>query len=251
MTAPIALQLYTVRDAANQDFPGTMQKVAEMGYMGVETTDTIKTPPEVAARIFRDLGLTVCGAHIALPVGANKNEVLDTMSAFGSTRIVCASQPRELFSNLDGLKIVCDNLNEASANATAHGMTLGYHNHWSEFQLVNGRSAYEIMLEGLDPQIFMEVDVYWAQAAGVDPALLVRKLGKRVPLLHLKDGPADKESPMVAVGEGSVDIPAVVHAGNENTEWLVLELDRCATDIVEAAAKSARYLLEKGLGYGR
>ena len=118
-------------------------------------------------------------------------------------------------------------------------------------QLVNGRSAYEIMLEGLDPQIFMEVDVYWAKTAGVDPAPLVRKLGKRVPLLHLKDGPADKESPMVAVGDGTVDIPAVVHASEGNTVWLIAELDRCATDIVEAAQKSARYLLEKGLGHGR
>jgi len=251
MTAPIALQLYTVRDAAKKDFAGTIQKVAEMGYLGVETTDDIKTPPEVAARIFRDNGLTVCGAHIALPVGPQKNEVLDTMSTYGSTRIVCASEPRDLFTSLDGIKKACDTLNEAAANAATRGMTLGYHNHWSEFQLVNERSAYDILLEGLDPQVFMEIDVYWAQTARVDPALLVRKLGKRVPLLHLKDGPTNKESPMTAVGDGSVDIPAVVLAGEGNTEWLIVELDRCATDIVKAAEKSARYLVEKGLGHGR
>ena len=63
MTAPIALQLYTVRDALAKDFNGVIQQIADMGYIGVETAGFPGTTPQAAARLFKDLGLTVCSAH--------------------------------------------------------------------------------------------------------------------------------------------------------------------------------------------
>jgi sugar phosphate isomerase/epimerase len=68
--------------------------------------------------------------------------------------------------------------------------------------------------------------------------------------LHVKDGPCQIEAPMTALGEGVVDIPGIVAAGAGSTEWLVVELDRCATDMVEAVRKSYQYLIEKELGRG-
>jgi hypothetical protein len=55
---------------------------------------------------------------------------------------------------------------------------------------------------------------------------------------------------MTALGEGVVDIPSVVKAGAESTDWLIVELDRCATDMMEAVRKSYQYLIEKGLAPG-
>jgi hypothetical protein len=55
---------------------------------------------------------------------------------------------------------------------------------------------------------------------------------------------------MTALGEGVVDIPGVVAAGAGSTEWLVVELDRCDSDITEAVRKSYRYLVETGLAHG-
>jgi len=98
--------------------------------------------------------------------------------------------------------------------------------------------------------VFFEVDVYWVQTAGQNPAEIVRRLGARAPLLHIKDGPCQIESPMTALGEGVVDLPEVVAAGAGSTEWLVVELDRCATDMIEAVRKSYHYLIGKGLGRG-
>ena len=82
--------------------------------------------------------------------------------------------------------------------------------------------------------MFAEVDVYWARVGGVDPADLVAALGDRARRIHVKDGPAtDAAQPMVAVGEGALDIPAVLAAA-KHSEWHVVELDECDTDLFEA-----------------
>jgi sugar phosphate isomerase/epimerase len=108
----------------------------------------------------------------------------------------------------------------------------------------------DMMLEDLDPDVFLEVDVYWVQTARQDPVQVIRRLGSRAPLLHIKDGPCQIEEPMTALGEGVVDIPGVVAAGAASTEWLIVELDRCATDMLEAVRKSYQYLVGKGLARG-
>jgi len=250
MTPPISLQLYTLRDLLAQDFEGAIRKVADMGFVGVETANMFGGSPASAARLFGELGLTVSGAHSPLPLGDQKQEVLDTLGALDCGRLIVAWQPPEKYKSLDGIKSICDTLNEGAAVARAHGLQVGYHNHWFEYQPVENRIPVDVMLEHLDPDVFFEVDVYWVQTAGLDPAEIVRRLGARASLLHVKDGPCQLEAPMTALGEGVVDLPNVVAAGAGTTEWLVVELDQCATDMLEAVGKSYRYLIEKGLGRG-
>ena len=70
------------------------------------------------------------------------------------------------------------------------------------------------MAEYLDPTVCFEIDTYWTQVGGHDPVAVVKELGARVPLLHIKDGPADnKDSDMVAVGEGVMDVAGILDAG--------------------------------------
>jgi sugar phosphate isomerase/epimerase len=251
MPAPIALQLYSIRELLAADYEAGVRKVAEIGYAGVETAGFPGTTPQAAAQLFRELGLTVCSAHSPLPLGDKQAEVLDTMASLGCTRLVCAWKPQELFASLDGIRQVCDELNEANAVARSHGLTLSYHNHWAECALVDGRRAYEIMLDRLAPDILFEVDTYWAKTAGVDPVAMVRQLGDRAPLLHIKDGPCVMDAPMTAVGDGIVDVAGIVAAGAGATEWLIVEIDRCATDMLEAVARSYRYMVGKGLAHGK
>ena len=250
MTIPIALQLYTVRDLLAQDFEGTIRKVADMGLVGVETANMFGGSPASAAKLFGELGLTISGAHSPMPLGDQKQEVLDTMGALNCKRLIVAWQPPEMYKSLDGIRSICDTLNEGAVVARAHGLQLGYHNHWFEYQPVEDRIPTDVMLEHLDPDVFLEVDVYWVQTAGQDPAQVVRRLGARAPLLHIKDGPCQIEAPMTALGEGVVDLPGVVAAGAGSAEWLVVELDRCDTDIMQAVHKSYQYLSGKGVGRG-
>jgi len=250
MTTPIALQLYTLRDRLEQDYEGTIRKVADLGYLGVETANMFGDSPASAAKLFGELGLTVTSAHSMLPLGDEKQEVLDTLGALNCKRLILPWQPTELFQSVDGIKKVCDSLNEASTVAKAHGIQVGYHNHWFEYGQVEDRIAADVMLEHLALDVFLEVDVYWVQTAGQSPAEVVRRLGSRAPLLHIKDGPCQIEAPMTALGEGVVDTPGVIAAGAGSTEWLIVELDHCATDMLEAVEKSYQYLIGKGLARG-
>jgi sugar phosphate isomerase/epimerase len=79
----------------------------------------------------------------------------------------------------------------------------------------------------------------------------VGRLGKRAPLLHIKDGPCVRGEPMVAVGDGTMDFSRIVEAGAGSTEWMIVELDACATDMVEAVEKSYHYLVRNGLAHGK
>jgi sugar phosphate isomerase/epimerase len=251
MPAPIGLILYTVRAELERDFAGTVQQIADMGYVGVETAGFPGSTPQAARRLFDDLGLSVLGAHSALPLGERQNEVLDTMAALGCQRLVCPSQPAELFQSRDGLRQVTETLNEANAVARAHGLSLGYHNHWFEFGDVDGQPAYRHLLAGLAPEVFFEVDTYWVKVAGLDPAAVVADLGPRAPLLHIKDGPGARGVPMLPVGEGVMDVPALLAAAGDAPEWLVVELDEYAGDMLEAVRRSYTYLAGNGLGRGR
>lgn len=251
MTAPLALQLYTLRDLAVQNFEDTVRKVAGIGYSGVETAGFPGTTAEAAGRLFRELGLKVAGAHSPLPIGDRKNEVLETMQAIGCARIINPAFGADHYQSLRQISRTAETFNEAAAVAAAHGLTLGIHNHWWEFQQVEGRYAYEVLLEQLDPGIFFEVDTYWVKVAGHDPAAVLRQLGSRAPLLHIKDGPADStQAPMVAVGAGVMDWQAIIPAGSA-AEWLIVELDRCATDMLRAVTDSFTFLTQKGYGHGR
>jgi len=131
-------------------------------------------------------------------------------------------------------------------------VSLGYHNHWWEFSTNrDGRTAWSALFEQLDPTVFAELDIYWATLGGADPRHVIADLGERLWLLHVKDGPCDaSESPMVAVGSGSLDIPAIL-ASAPTARWHIVELDRCATDMFTALADSHRYLVDSGLSRGR
>jgi sugar phosphate isomerase/epimerase len=250
MTVPIALQLYTVREALARDFAGVMKKVADIGYVGVEPIfDLLGTTLTEAAKIFSELGLEVPSAHTPLLVGKDKNRVLDFMDVLGCRRIVSGKGP-DSFETIVLIKQTCDLFNQVHAVAAQNGLEFGIHNHWWEFQQVEGRYVYQVMLEYLDPAIFFEMDTYWVKTAGVDPTKVVKELGPRAPLLHIKDGPAVRDEPHVAVGDGVLDFPSIVQAAEGTVEWLIVELDHCATDMMEAVERSYQYLVAGGLARG-
>jgi len=250
MPAPIGLQLYTIRDFLGKDYEGGVRKIADMGYVGVETAGFPGTTPEKAAKLFRELGLEVTSAHVGLPIGKDKQPILDLMNTIGSKRIISGLWADQ-FKTDDEIKKSCDKFNESSAVATANGMTFGIHNHWWEFLKVGDRYAYQIMLEYLDPNVFFELDVYWVQTAGLDPVAVTREFGARAPLLHIKDGPAVQKVPTTAVGDGKVDIPGIIEAAKPTAQWMIVELDACATDMMEAVQKSYTYLTTTKLARGR
>lgn len=242
MAQNIALQLYTVRDYLEKDYEGTVRKIAEMGYIGVETAGFPGTTPHKAAKLFKELGLQVTSAHAPLPIGDKKSEILEQMEAIQCKRLVCPSIPPQLFESIEGIKKAAEMLNEGNRIAKEHGISLGYHNHYWEFNLANGQMAFNLLRKLVSPEIFFQIDTYWVTTAGVDVIQLIKDLGKSAPLLHIKDGPCERNQPMVAVGEGKMKIPEILKASKGTADWLIVELDSCATNMLEAVRKSYQYL---------
>ena len=243
MGIPIALQLYTLRKEAEKNYAGMVRKVAEIGYQGIETDKFPGTTPEAAGKLFKELGLVVTSAHTDLPLGDKKNEILEALEATNCKHLIKASMiPSVNAGSLDKVKAGCERMNEANAILKSRGIRLGVHNHRWEFGKIGSRYVYQVMKEALDPDITFELDTYWIKAAGVDPVAIVKEMGPRSPLLHIKDGPAVEGAPMVAVGKGVMDFPAIFAASGKNLEWAIVELDECATDILEAVDASFCYL---------
>ncbi len=249
MPAPIALQLYTLREAAAEGFDEIVRKVTDIGFVGVETAGFPGTTPEAAAKLFDDLGLEVCSAHLPLPVGDRRQESLDTAATLGIKRLVAGCGPND-FTSRESIKTTAERFNEAADVCRQAGLSFGIHNHWWEFQEVDGAPGYKHLLEDLSDEVFFQLDGYWVQAAGADPVAILRELGSRVPLVHVKDGPCDIKADMQAVGEGVSDVSGLIAAGGDNVEWWIVELDRCQTDMMEAVIKSYDFLVRGGHARG-
>ncbi|MBL8094442.1 MAG: sugar phosphate isomerase/epimerase [Anaerolineales bacterium] len=250
MSTPLSVQLYSLRDSLAQDFAGTLRRVAEIGFAGVETAGFPGTTPAAARALCAALGLKISSFHGPAPVGATRQESLDLAGALGVKRIVLPYLDPKLFATLDGVREVADLLNAAAAEAKANGLHFAYHNHWFEFGLIDGKPAFDHLLPLLTTDVEFELDLYWIKVGGQDPTALIARLGDRAPLLHVKDGPANGyEAAMVAVGDGAIGYPDVI--ATHHAEWLVVELDRCDTDMFTAVARSYSFLTEKGVAHGR
>jgi sugar phosphate isomerase/epimerase len=250
--APISVQLYTLRKQTASDFPAVLTRLGEKGYVGVELAGFGDLTPEQLRRALDDAGLVVSSAHVGFQEAAEFGAALDVHASLGCETVVIPMLGPDSFTDPDVVRAAADGVNALDAVARERGMTLGYHNHfWELTKMPDGRPALLHLFEHLAPTVFAEVDIYWAQVGGSDPKDLVTELGSRVGLLHVKDGPADEPpSPMVAVGDGAVDVRGVLEA-SPGAQWHIVELDRCATDMFEAVERSYDYLVGRGLSRGR
>ncbi|MFQ6131172.1 MAG: sugar phosphate isomerase/epimerase family protein [Armatimonadota bacterium] len=246
---PIALQLYTVRELCQEDFPGTVKRVAEVGYKGVEFAGLHGMAPSEVKALVNDLGLEVASSHVALLTAENAEEVIEQERTLGNRRLVTSMGQNQL-QTLDDCKRAAASLQQAADMAKQAGMEFGYHNHWWEFLPVEGQLPHEILMSEA-PDAFAQLDVYWVAYGKADPVQVVRRYKDRAPLLHMKDGTLEEGAPHTAVGAGALDMPAIVGATDESvTDWLIVELDHCATDMFQAVVDSYTYLTENGLAEG-
>jgi sugar phosphate isomerase/epimerase len=235
----ISLQLYSVRDLLTSDRDATLARLAEIGLTAVEPYNPLDDPDGTRRRL-ADLGISVPTSHGWGLDGPEPDKVIEAARTLGAGKLVIASIAKEQFTDADGVKRATEKLHRLAERAAAFDLTLGYHNHWWEFGTpVGDVYALEYVAEQV-PEIFFEVDTYWAAVGGADVVALLGRLGDRVQAIHVKDGPVVRDQPNVVLGTGSMDIPAVLAAAPQALP--VIEFDTCATDIVEAIAASYGYL---------
>jgi sugar phosphate isomerase/epimerase len=249
---PISVQLYTLRKQTAANFPAVLARLGAKGYVGVELAGFGDLTPEQLGKALDDSGLVVSSAHVGYQDAGEFGAALDAHRLLGCETVVIPMLGPDSFTDPDTVRAAADGVSALDVVARDHGMTLGYHNHfWELAKMPDGRPALLHFFDHVAPTVFAEVDIYWAQVGGSDPSELVAELGSRVGLLHVKDGPADEPpNPMVAVGDGVVDIPGVL-AASPSAQWHIVELDRCATDMFDAVERSYDYLVGSGLSRGR
>ena len=247
---PISIQLYTLREEAKKDFFSVLKELASIGYVGVETAGLYGKKPAEVRRVLDGLGLTVSSAHVPAPTPDNVQEIVEAANALGYTRIISGIGP-DGFKVPNGAKAAAETFQKAAALVKSHGLRLGYHNHWWEFDRTEGRLKYDLLMEQA-PDIFGELDIYWAANFGaVKVPEVVARHRNRLPILHVKDGPLVQGRPHTAVGAGKMDVAACVRAADPKVlDWLVVELDACATDMMTAVRESCRWLTGQGLARG-
>ena len=242
----LSVQLYSVRDQLAADQPGTLARLAEIGFRYVEPFGLgalTKTQQErlASTRALRaDLdaaGLAVSATHAALPSTAELAEEcaeLGVGTAFIPHPRQVPGFGEDTFSGTASLDAFADALGQAAADAP-DGLALGYHNHWFEWAELAGGPAHDRFWQRTHQDLLAELDVYWAQAAGADPVEVLESLGDRVVSVHLKDGPATREAPQVPLGTGAVDLRSLL-AATERTPWHVAEIDTTEHDPFELLA---------------
>jgi len=247
---PIALQMYSLRERAKDDLTGVLKEVAAMGYVGVETAGLYGHPAGEVRKMLDDLQLVCCSTHGPMPTKDTIAERVDDAAALGTDMIVAGLSPTG-FESPEVMAESVEVLRAAANLASEAGMKYGYHNHYWEMDPVGEAMAYEVIMRDV-PEMFSQLDIYWASNFGtVDVPALLAKYAPRVPLLHIKDGPLVRDEKHTAVGAGKMDIPAVVAAADTDVlSWLIVELDHCDTDMTEAVAASAGYLIDSGIGRG-
>ena len=253
---PLALQLYTVRDQLPAGRKALLRTIRSLGYGAVEPYD-VRTDPAALRADLDEAGLAVCSVH-ARALGEEADALLDGARILGAGTVIVPSVPAERFADSDAIKALAREFNETAARAGERGLRFGYHNHAFEMSPVaDGRTGLEALADSLDAAVLLEVDIYWAAVGGPTPPTpptppgadvpaLLRRLGDRVRYLHVKDGPVTRDDPMTAVGAGRMPVAEIL-AACPSAEWHVVELDRCATDMIRAVGDSLAWLAGHGL----
>lgn len=259
-TPPLSLQLYTVREALDADFADTMQRVADIGFTRVEPYDFLARADALAAGLAAT-GLTAPSAHLRFldaesRAGASLDDVFATAARLGIHTVIDPFVDPARWLSAADIESTADALNAAAEVAVTHGIRIGYHNHWFELAPVSdaegiaGATGLEILSSLLNPAVILELDTYWAAAAGQDVVALLGRLGDRVRLLHIKDGPIEPDpATQLAVGHGNMPVWEIIAAAT-HLELAVVELDDFAGEMFDAVTDSFAYLTGGALTTG-
>lgn len=246
-----AVMLYTVDALLDDDFEGVLERIAALGYTGVETYGLHGRSATDVNQMLQRTGLSVVSAHAPFPFGPDAARILDEYAELGTPNLAWSMEAEE-FDDLDAIERGLERVNGGVEAAKAHGMTVAYHNHHAEFRnVIDGRNAYDLLLERLHPDARVELDLYWAAVGGASPAEVVRSIGPRLRYVHVKDGPALTygQDTLVPIGRGAVDVLGALQEPS-TLEWHIVELEKLDVDPFDALDESYRYLTGHGVTAG-
>ena len=240
-----SLQLYTLRRPLEEDLPGTIRRVADIGFTQVEPYNFVATAKELGSAL-KENGLTAPSGHAPL-LSQDQDEIFAAARDLGITTVIDPFIPADRWQTAEDIRATAEKLNEAAKKGAEYGIRVGYHNHqWELESLVEGRIALEYFADLLDPELVLEVDTYWVAVGGQDPVDILARLGDRVKLIHIKDGPLTTDTKaQQPAGKGKVQVLDVIAAAKA-LEVGVVEFDDYEGDIFQGIAESLAFLNSAG-----
>ncbi|HUX14589.1 MAG TPA: sugar phosphate isomerase/epimerase [Spirochaetia bacterium] len=228
----VAAQLYTVRDFLKTpaEIKRSLRRIRTIGYQTVQISGVGEIADAELSRILKGEGLSVCSLHEkGDTILTEPNLVAERLERFGCTSIAYPFPSGVALGTLAQVRTFARALNRAGAAYHSLGKVLSYHNHDIEFVRLGAQTILELLFSETDPKnLTAELDTYWVQAGGANPADWVRKLKRRLPILHMKDyGVTAERRPVFReIGAGNLDWHEITReAGRSGCEWYVVEQD--------------------------
>ena len=275
MKFSVALQVYSVRDFAEKDLEGTLKKIKEMGYDGVELAGLYGHSYAKMKAAVEKAELTLISAHVPLAdMVADPEGVLSGYAEMGCKYVAVPYLPEAIRPGTDQFGKTVEDIRMLAGIAKEKGMTMLYHNHDFEFVKIDGEYALDMLYRVIPAELLQtEIDTCWVNVAGEDPAAYVRKYKGRAPVVHLKDfylsnRDSKSDAPFYEligidkkaggqdvfefrpVGYGMQDFAEILKASEDaGAQWVVVEQDRPSMekDSMECARMSRDYLKKLGV----
>jgi sugar phosphate isomerase/epimerase len=198
MALPVAVQVYSVRDDAKADLRGTLEKIKEMGYDGVEFAGLYGNSPEDIKKMCEEIGLVPISAHVPYldMMGAPKG-ILKKYAEVGCKFVAVPYLSADYRPEGGNFGEVIENVKMLGKVAKDLGMTMLYHNHDFEFVKIDGKYALDILYDEVPAEYLQtELDTCWVNIGGENPADYILKYTGRAPVVHLKDFHGEKSDNM-------------------------------------------------------
>ncbi len=242
----IGLQLYSIKELTQEDFLGTLEKVAKIGYDGVEFAGFFNTPAGELAKVLKDLNLEPAGSHTGLNMlqGDNLKSTIEYNLAINNRYIVCPGLPKSAWESAEAWKRTAELFNEIGRQCKDNGIQFGYHNHDFEFQKFDGEYGLDILVANTDPDlVHIELDTFWVEYTGLRSVDFMKKYGKRCSLLHLKDMKSWDEKVNTEIGKGVMDFKEIVALAKElGTVWYTVEQEEFEIPQLQSIEESLKYV---------
>ena len=229
-TSPqLSVQLWSIKDAVSADFKGTMQKLADMGFQGVEFAGNFgpyANDPKGLKAFLNKLGLKASGAHVGFDKLSPEN--LDATIAFYKAldcKYLIVPMDSRAFTT-EGAKQVAADLEAIQEKLTLHGMYTGYHNHKPEMLGEMGETPWDVIGKGTSSDVILQQDVGWTEVAGKDPIDFIKAYPGRTILTHYKAAsPEEGNTENPIIGKDTTNWKSLIEANRTvgGTLWLVVE----------------------------
>jgi sugar phosphate isomerase/epimerase len=248
----LAAQMYTLREFTKTpaQIVQSLRRVKKIGYDAVQLSALGKIDPKELAAILKDEGLICCATHVALERMRDYSaQVIEEHHVWGCKYTAVGGYfPKS--ATKEDWTLYARAYSDIARKFDGSGLRIGYHNHSHELVRYDDQTALQILMETFSPAIWLEIDTYWIQHGGADPALWIAKAAGRIPCVHLKDMAIqlDRTQLMAEVGEGNLNWPAILPACRKaGVQWFIVEQDICQRDPFQSLEISLKNLKQMGL----